>query len=351
MNQNISELCKDPLFQLNLAIWLAQPQPKEFYVYPLFFESGLSIYSLSPLLALPVDIRLSVSKKLDCQEAVRPDLILKGKNPKKFCILECKVSSFSQSSSTARQARTLLLIAGPLILEVLAVGKRGASDSLLCYFSNSNQITGLEETLNVLTKEIVTANLEPGIYGCFGIKPNQSEILLEYSDKIKKFLYLLKDAPVKILDVEKDTDPRPLYFIPYDPNLQQKTEEQQLCRRILFERILSYIVSTIGGATIPSSVIIKMEELLSSATFGLYEVWDDSESKKYVRRLVKDFLSNIKSSINEPLKEFITYEAQKGWIFNLKDKETFEEMQKQIMKFKPETLDLSKKIEPTLFDY
>ena len=66
---------------------------------------------------------------------------------------------------------------------------------------------------------------------------------------------------------------------------------------------------------------------------------------------MKDFLSNIKSSINEPLKEFITYEAQKGWIFNLKDKETFEEMQKQIMKFKPETLDLSKKIEPTLFDY
>ncbi len=74
MNQNINKLCKDPLFQLNLAIWLAQPQiEKYFYVYPIFYRSGVSIHSIPPLLALPPDIRLAISEKLDCQEGAKPD--------------------------------------------------------------------------------------------------------------------------------------------------------------------------------------------------------------------------------------------------------------------------------------
>lgn len=351
MSRNINELCKDPLFQLNLAIWLAQPQIEHFHIHPLFYKSGLSIYSIGPLLALPPDIRLAVSEKLDCQEGARPDLVLETKATKKFCILECKTSSFGPSSTKpASQARALLLIAGPILSEVLGLGTRRQNEGILCYFSGSNQIKMMENTLGILAQEIDGIKLESGEYGCFGVKLEQSTILLEYSDRIKKFLNFIEDSPVKILTFEAETDPRPLYFIPYDPNIQQTKEEQELCRRILFERILSYIISKIGGVTIPSSIIFAIEEILNSATFGVYEVWEDNETKKHIRRLVREFLEDIRSRMDEELREHINYESKRGWTFNLKDTETYEEMLKQISKFKPETLDLSKELQPTLFD-
>lgn len=348
MNQN-TKLCNDPLFQLNLAIWLAQPQPSEHsYVYPLFSKSELSIYSIGPLLALPPDIRLTVSE--DYQDKARPDLILEKERKKKFCILECKKSSFGPNTEQAKQARTLLLISGPIISEVLGLGSRGQNEGILCYFSGSSQVEMMEKTLKTLTQDIKNLKLESGNCGCFGIKTEQSTILLEYSEQIKTFLNIKDNSPVEIIRLEKDTDPRPLYLIPYDPNIQQTKEEQELCRRILFERILSHIISKIGGADIPSSIIFKTEELLNSATFEVYEIWEDTEATKHIRRVVKYFLNQIKNSITEPFKECITYESKKGWTFNLKDRKTYEELIKQLQKFKPETLDLSKKVEPTLFD-
>lgn len=352
MNPNINELCKDPLFQLNLAIWLTQPQPSEFFcVYPIFYESGLKIYSIGPLLALPADIRLTVSGKVDCRDGVRPDLVLETKELKKYCILECKASSFGPDSSTAQQARTLLLVTGPILSEVLGLGTRGQNGGLLCYLIGPNQTEMLETTLETLEKEIrERVNLESGNFGCFRVKPTESTVTLEYHEDIKKFLNLAKDSPIEVVKFEKTTDPRPLYFIPYDPNIQQTKEEQQFCRRILFERILSYIISNIGGATIPTTITSTTEDLLNAATFGVYEIWEDNEATKNVRRLVKDFLISIKNSINEPLRECITYESNKGWIFNLKDKETHEGLLKEFQKFKPETLDLSKQTQPDLFE-
>jgi hypothetical protein len=354
MNPNINELCKDPLFQLNLAIWLAQPQPpSEFYVYPLFYESQLNIYSIGPLLTLPPDIRLAVTEKINCQDAVRPDLIFEALGKKKFCILECKSSSFGPESSTAEQARTLLLVIGSVISEVLGIGKRGETEGILCYFIGPNNAELMKKTLKILEEEIKDkTNLESGTYGCFEIKPSQTSIILEYPEKVKIFLNLTKNSPVEIIQqLEEDTDPRPLYFIPYDPNIQQTKEEQELSRRILFERILGHMISEIGVADIPSSITFTTQELLNSATFRVYEIWEDNEAKKHVRRLVKDFLNQIMSVISEPLRESITYEPQKGWIFNLKDREAREEILKQIQRFKPETLDLSKKIEQiSLFD-
>jgi len=353
MNPNINELCKDPLFQLNLAIWLAQPQPpSEFYVYPLFYESQLNIYSIGPLLTLPPDIRLAVTEKIDFQDTVRPDLILATAEKKKFCILECKSSSFGpKSSKNAKQAKTLLLIAGPVISEVLGIGKIGENEGILCYFIGPNGAELMEETLKTLEKEIKDkTSLESGTYGCFEIKPSQTSIILEYPERVKIFLNLTKNSPVEVIKFEEDTDPHPLYFIPYDPNIDQTKEEKELSKRILFERVLGYMICKIGGAYIPSSITFTTEELLNYATFGLYEIWEENETKRHVRRLVKDFLNQIRSVISIPLRESITYEPQRGWIFNLKDRETREEILKQLQRFKPETLDLSKNIEPTLFD-
>lgn len=92
---NLNEICKDPLFQLNLAIWMTQSQPStHFYIYPLFYDSGLSIYSISPLLALPPDIRLAVCDRIACQESAKPDLVLELKKEKKILCVRVQIFLF-----------------------------------------------------------------------------------------------------------------------------------------------------------------------------------------------------------------------------------------------------------------
>jgi len=357
MNLNLNEICKDPLFQLNLAIWMTQSQPSTyFYIYPLFYESGINIHSIPKELAIPPDIRLKISEqKFDCQEGAKPDLILETTQaPKKYCLLECKASSFgvnSRNQHPIRQCKALLLLAGPIISEVLGSGKRGENEGMLCYFIGPNNSGLMDRTLEILAKEIKDkTNFETGGFGCFEIRPSKSTIVLEYSEPVKNFLNLVKDSPVDVIKFEEDTDPRPLYLIPYDPNVNQTKEEQEFCRRVLFERILSHIISNIGSADIPTSITFTTAKLLNLATFGVYEIWDDTDAKKHIRKLVKDFLANVKNSINVSVRECLKFEAQKGWIFNIENKEKQEELLKHLQRFKPENLDLSKKIEPTLFD-
>jgi len=350
MNQKIDEICQDPLFQLNLMLWLDQQQPhQDYYIYPLFNISGLNIYSIGPLLSLPPDIILHISDKIDIQKRARPDLILKVQKDNKFCILECKASSFGPASSNATQAKTLLLMAGSIISEVLGIGKRDENKCMLCYLVGSGKPELMEETIKSLKEEInKEVSLDLGDFGYFRIEPVGLSILLYYSEKAKDFLHITENSPVEVIKFEEETDPHPLYFIPYDPNNPQQTsEEQELCRRILFERIWSEIISKVGGSVAPCKVQFSTEELLVSATFGIYKIWEDNDAKRNIKNIVKRFLFDIKGDLLEGI---LIYDPQTGWMFNLGDKKIQEEVLKQLQKFKPESLDLSKVPESTLFD-
>lgn len=345
MREKIDDLCGDPLFQLNLAIWLAQSTPASFSVRPVFYESGFKIHSIGPLLPLPPDIRLQAREsQLDCQDGAKPELILEAGNRSKLVIVECKRSSFGSSSSTASQARTLLLASGPIMPEVLAIGKRSSAQGMLCYLTRSDQVSLLENTLVELTQEIQRINLSAGYNGCLGIIPDDTGILLVYSDEMKTLLNFQDISPTKILDVEEETDPRPLYFIPYDPNIEQSSKEQALCRRMLYERFLGFILSRIGPANVPCEVTFSREEILMSATFGVYEIWDDSETKKSMKRLVRDFMDSVLKGLKNQQQKYLEYQSDRGWVFKLEDQDIYEEMVNRISKFKPEDMDLSKEI-------
>jgi hypothetical protein len=111
----LPELVKDPVFQLNVLLWLAQPLPQAYQeITPLFFNQGFDVYALAPLLTLPPDILLVMrDHEFAVQARTRPDVILAQELTGKFAITECKRGSFGVDSSTAQQARALLVLAGP----------------------------------------------------------------------------------------------------------------------------------------------------------------------------------------------------------------------------------------------
>jgi hypothetical protein len=73
----------------------------------------------------------------------------------------------------------------------------------------------------------------------------------------------------------KDEDPRPLYLVPWDPSVQQAPEMRQYCRAVLFARVASEAISVMGHATVavPDRFVLKIEPLLSAATFGVSDRW------------------------------------------------------------------------------
>lgn len=353
MTQKVEQLCGDPLFQLNLAIWLAQPIPKSFSIRPIFYESGFSIYSVGLLLALPPDLRLDIKKHaLDCQDGAKPDLILATDSREKLCILECKRASFGVGSSTAKQSRTLMLLSGPVVSEVMAVGQQVSAQGILVYLTKTDQMIDLQKTLKELSREISVTKLKTGEYGCLGIRSNEKAILIEYFDELKTLMNFSDASPLEIISLEDDADPRPLYFIPYDPSVfnEQSEDEEKLCKRILFERFLSHILSKIGSSSVPSEVLFTKEEILNGVTFGIFSIWDDNDAKKHIKKLLRYFMNSLIMVLDQNLKKFIEHDPQRGWIFKLEIQEDHKEMIKQVSKFKPEGMDLGNKMQPELFD-
>jgi hypothetical protein len=353
MAQRVETLCGDPLFQLNLAIWLSQSKP-DFAAKPIFYESGFSIYSIGPRLVIPPDIRLKINEsKTEYQDSAVPDMVLTNDDRTKVCILECKKSSFGVKSSTALQAKTLLVISGPTAAEVLAIGLRNHSQGVLTYLTRNDQTDALQDTLDNLISELLSVKIEVGESGCFGIGCNESSITIEYPENLKEIMNLTLESPVEVLLIEEGIDPRPLYFIPYDPSAfnQQSEDEQKICRRILYERFLSHILCKVGSAEIPAELIFSIDEILSAVTFQLYTIWDDSPAKKHLRRLLKDFMMTVQVFLHDGLKkDVLTFKSGLGWVIEIKDHEFHEDIIKQMSKFKPGGMDLEKVIMSSLFD-
>src|SRR6266581_3195760 len=123
----LPELIRDPIFQLNVLLWLAQPLPSGDAITPLLHSGGFEV-----------------------QVGVRPDVILAKESSGKFAITECKGSSFGSGSSTAHQARTLLALAGPRCHEVLGLQPQAVRESTLTYLLPSSQRPAMRATISEL---------------------------------------------------------------------------------------------------------------------------------------------------------------------------------------------------------
>jgi len=88
MNHIRTELLRDPLFQLNIILWLTQPMPPQGSITPLLHQKGFSVYAIAPTLSVPPGIALAVQRSsLQTQQRVRPDVVLKSETDLKFVLV------------------------------------------------------------------------------------------------------------------------------------------------------------------------------------------------------------------------------------------------------------------------
>lgn len=347
MDQN--DLLKDPLFQLNTVLWLSQPLPGDNAIKPLLHEQGFSVYALSPLIPMPIDVRLSAQNNgITLNDSVRPDVILHRPADLRFVLLECKASSFGPQSSTSGQARALLVATGNRSAEVLGLRADQVTDSLLSYLVPNSENPKLSQTLSDLSKELSGKSIVSGSYSVFGLMIENNQLGV-HIDSIAGQFFSTNTGFNPFMALELDNDPRPLYFIPYDPDLNQSESEKAFCKRVLFERIHSSIIAAIGRAHVPCEISFQNKKLLNDALFGMYDHWDNNDSSKNMKSLCKQLMTAILGAVNSQINGIMTYEQQSGWKISLKDNDQHEKALDALAHFSCESLDLKTEPPPDLF--
>ncbi|MFE9648916.1 hypothetical protein ACFYO0_33345 [Streptomyces sp. NPDC006365] len=200
-------------------------------------------------------------------------------------VIECKASSFSSSSSTAGQARKLLIACAD---SDSAVGVEGEAFVIYVIPSEDSQLQ--MQTLAELTTELNSEEFDTAPYGTLGLQVDDDGLwanlwLNDESDKEH-----VAGVVGRILVVpQSGGDSRPLYFIPYDPAAadNQSPEELRRCHKLLVERFYVGAVQEIGTADVPDCLVIRADDLLRKATYGISDKWVARELSTLKARLIQ----------------------------------------------------------------
>ncbi len=346
----LSELVADPIFQLNCLLWLTQPMPPSASFRAVLRQAGFEVDAISPPLTLPPDI-LSLLKDsgLAHQDSVRPDAVLCRQEDGRYGIVECKGSSFGVASSTARQARTLLLAVGPHLDESLGLRSGTVKRSVASYLVPWPDAADMSRTLGSLAAELRSCKLPIGKSCVLALEAGDAALWLVADDEAEQF-YGLPGRRVDFVSLEEGADPRPLYFIPYDPNCNQSDEERAYCKRVLFERIQASVLGAVGRASPPVDLIFSAASLLNDATLGMYELWADRESRKHMRGLARQLLGKLAEVLSGEVGRVFTHVQDKGWVLQVSSESTKEAICSALSRFSCETIDLRREPHPELFD-
>ena len=355
----VSDLIHDPVFQLNALLWLTWPLPPTFGIKPLLWNAGFEVYSISKKLAPPPEVlaRLKDST-LQYQDHICPDLVIQRKSDKVFLLVECKKSSFGSQSTTAFQARTLLVLSGPCLSISLGLPVTESTNGAACYFLPEAQASRLKDTLDELTKELGDNKLKIGDVILLSLSLEEESLNLYVNLRNSNIQGLPQDS-TPFMQIKEETDPRPLYFIPFDPDCDQSKEERDFCLRILHERIHLEILGAAGRAAPPIKMTLRMEQLLNSATAGMFGRWDNSGAKihyyKCVRKLVVEMIAKIsellsKSPSKMKCSEYLSLGINKEVLLNIPDRDSQRIFCNALARFSCESMEITPEAEPDLFE-
>jgi len=297
-----------------------------------------------------LDLRLAARQaQITMHDLVRPDVVLTHEGDRKFAFTECKASSFGPTSSTAEQARSLLLVAGPRAAEALGLAPGDISESLLAFVIPHDEQKLLGPTVSNLRGELERNKLPPAHSSFLGLQLTDTDVSVVINDLGSAFFALPAGANA-FMKREPDTDPRPLYFIPYDPDVVQSEQERVFCKRVLFERMHSTVLSAVGRANPPAALVLESRKILNDAMFGAYEHWENRESAKHMRRLCTQFMNALMQAVNSEAPGSMAFQVGEGWSIGLPDQEHQDTVTDALSRFSCETLDLRAEPQPGLFD-
>ncbi len=302
MTPGTDALLADPLFQLNFVLWMLQPLPQSADVRPIFKEAGYVLDSISRDLPLPPSLLPAIRKLLGSADAPAPDVLAHhAESGSGWLVVECKGKGFGPSSSNARQATKLLAVA-PDLTDALALPRK-PNEAHVEYLTTLDQREGLVDTLLQLRSDLQAAEVAGGEVSALGVSREPDGVYVERSPRggWPAALQAAISGPTRVIAVEPDDDPRPLYLIPWDPGIPQDPEMREFCRAVLYSRLAAEATAVLGRAQVPNRVVLQMDRLVSEATFGVSDRWRSKGDLAKVLVECKRFVAAALGPVKERL--------------------------------------------------
>jgi hypothetical protein len=214
----------------------------------------------------------------------------------------------------------MMLVCGSDVAAIVGVGS--LTGTLLSYLVPHGQADLLSGTLSELTNEIQAAALVSCDSTVLALADGgvDGTVDLVVGSKASTFIGL-EEGRHTVLHFPAATDPRPLYFFPFDPGIEQTEEEKARCMLQLRKRLHQHLVSRIGEAGHPADFPLDLDMLLDGAYFGLYSLWDSSEAKIHLRVLTRRFVHRVARVVQRSAPGVLTHDGQE-WRVQIGDEDS-----------------------------
>lgn len=265
------EAIRDPVFQLNLLVWMAMDQPAQgFRVRPLFSQHGFQLHYIEQPFPFPTELRREIAVaaaalNLEIKLEPEPELTIQRPADCQAIYFEAKAQGFSTASSNAKQARGHLLACGPAFAEVYTP----LTKALLDYVVPAGDSTEMRRCLAELKTELAAAKLETGSYTVDGLSVRETDLIYHLDEPLRALLPGSAPEIAVMTDLAPDTDPSPLLLIYSDEDCSDATRRGHY-RRVLQNQAWANLLCTLHGKESGQVIEVSAPELLLSTTNGVF---------------------------------------------------------------------------------
>lgn len=296
-----------PLSQLNLMLWLTwYPLDYEHSgIRPVFRAMGFTVLAIGPRITLAPDkeLRLRQSSTLTLPKGLTasPDILITNTEQHYALSLECKLSSFGPTSSTAAQTTLLLATDGRALAQSfgLAEPSNNWTNGVL-YVLPDAEHTAILPTLHAISQELEVVAVVPAAFGSTGIAVNDEAVYLQFLTDDSRIESLLEVGGLQtndwtpVVNLSVTGDYRLLQLIPIDPSIDNSPENW-----LVFERKLrATLVSLIGSRLDEDTWVVTEREIMQGA-IEVWDFWQDSNAKTSLRRDIRKYIRKMLHDVEQ----------------------------------------------------
>jgi hypothetical protein len=272
---------RDPVFQLNLLVWMSKEQPKEAYcVRPVFQEAGFDWMSIEQPFRFPVETAKLI-EEINAKGEIRvhphpePELVVKRSSDQSALYFEAKSNSFGAASSTSSQGRGHLVAAGPAFAEVNAPLER----AMLVYVVPNEVSDPMRNCLLELANQLRAVSLIPGDSAVDGLAAEESAILYCFDTPTRTVLGIGEPRITIIEDIAEGTDPSPLLLIYSDEDCPDD-ERRGYYRHVIQNQAIATLLCELHRVNVGEPLVISAARILEITTQGAFNYLETKRRKK-----------------------------------------------------------------------
>jgi hypothetical protein len=255
------------------------------------------LHAIEPQLAIDAQVRTELVKLTGRDGPSRPDVVLHRPTDPAWIVIECKAHSFSPESSNRVQALKILSASADMATAIPGVA---TAPSLVLYAVPDSEGPQMADALDALAGELVASGLATSDSGAMGLGSDADGVWLQIHTQ-SGVASGLDGQRVGFIQAPAGEDVRPLYLIPFDPDVEQSKELHDYGRAVLFTKVTVAAASRIGTETVPARIVLDTRELLSTATYGVFRKWRAPAATRVAQVAAQGLARKLRSLADEVL--------------------------------------------------